>query len=52
MAPKYGNISEINPKKESWSIAARIIRIWFVQDANRGDTHPFSLDMVLMDASV
>jgi hypothetical protein len=32
-------------------MVVRIVRAWFVRDVNR-DAHPFSLDMVLMDASV
>jgi len=51
MAPRWDNIFEISPVKESWSIVVRIVRAWFVRDVNR-DAHPFSLDMVLMDASV
>ena len=51
MAPRSDNISKINPVKESWSIVVPIVRDWFVCDVNR-DTHLFSLDMVLMDASV
>jgi len=51
MAPRSDNISEISPVKESWSIVVRIVRAWFVRDVNR-DKYPFSLDMVLMDASV
>lgn len=50
MAPRSDNISEISPVKESWSIVVRIVRAWFVRDVIR-DAHPFSLDMVLMDAS-
>ena len=50
MAPRsVDNISEISPVKESWTIVVRIVRVWLVRDVNR-DTHPFSLDMVLMDA--
>ena len=51
MAPRSHNISEISLVKESWSIVVRIVRAWFVRDVNR-DKHPFSLDMVLMGASV
>lgn len=52
MAPRsVDNISEVSPVKESWTIVVRIVRAWFVRDVNR-DAHPFSLDMVLMDASV
>lgn len=51
MAARQDLISAISPAKESWSIIARVVRLWFVADLNKQKI-PFSMEMVLMDEKV
>ena len=47
MAPKIQPIEELNPKKEMWRIAVRIVRLWTTTFPN-SDTK--SIEMVLVDS--
>jgi hypothetical protein len=49
LSKTFDKISEINDSKSSWSVKAKVIRLWVVKDFNRNDL-PFSVEMVLMDA--
>ncbi|TKY64066.1 hypothetical protein E2542_SST13956 [Spatholobus suberectus] len=51
MATNHDLISAINPMKESWTIKASVVRLWFVFDLNRQGL-PFFMEMVLMDEKV
>lgn len=51
MAMAFSPISEISTAKESWSILAKIVRLWVVSDFTKHKI-PFSIEMVLMDEQV
>jgi hypothetical protein len=51
MTNTFQRISEINSSKSSWSLKAKVIRLWTVSDFNR-NTLPFSVEMVLIDSEV
>lgn len=48
MANRHDSISSITPAKETWSVAVRVVRLWFVSDFSKQKL-PFSMEMVLMD---
>jgi len=49
--PKSYLIFEINPMREAWSLIVSIVSIWSFRDVLNCKL-PFSLDMVMMDASL
>ncbi|KAK2435994.1 replication protein A 70 kDa DNA-binding subunit E [Trifolium repens] len=44
LSKTFDKISEINDSKSSWSVKAKVIRLWVVKDFNRNDL-PFSVEM-------
>lgn len=47
----FSPISEISTARESWSVLAKIVRLWVVSDFSKHKI-PFSIEMVLMDEQV
>lgn len=51
MALVFTPISEITGGKDSWSILAKVVRLWVVSDLSKHKI-PFSIEMVLIDEQV
>lgn len=49
--PRHDSVSSITPAKESWTIIARVVHLWFVSDFSKQKL-PFSMEMVLQDDKV
>jgi len=45
------SLQELNPKKESWNIVARVVRLWFGEYYTKGKS-PFSMEIFLQDKEV
>jgi len=51
MSMKHGFISDDSLRKQSWTLTARVVRAWFVQDY-KNKKLSFSMKLVLMDRKV
>jgi len=41
MSMKHGFISDVSPRKQSWTLVVRVVRDWFVQDYKNKKTTIF-----------
>ncbi|KEH43498.1 animal RPA1 domain protein [Medicago truncatula] len=48
MSTKHNFISNVSPRKQSWTLVVRVVRAWFGQDY-KNKKLPFSMELVLMD---
>ncbi|XP_039682987.1 replication protein A 70 kDa DNA-binding subunit-like [Medicago truncatula] len=48
MSAKHDFISNVSPRKQSWTLVVRVVRAWFGQD-HKNKKLPFSMELVLMD---
>ncbi|KEH26002.1 PIF1 DNA helicase/replication A1-like protein, putative [Medicago truncatula] len=48
MSTKHNFISNVSPRKQSWTLVVRVVRAWFGQN-NKNKKLPFSMELVLMD---
>ncbi|KEH19553.1 animal RPA1 domain protein [Medicago truncatula] len=48
MSTKHDFISNVSPRKQSWTLVVRVVRAWFGQDY-KNKKLPFSMELVLMD---
>jgi len=51
MSTKHDFISNVSPRKQSWTLVVRVVRAWFVQDY-KNKKLPFLMKLVLMDRNV
>ncbi|AES97852.1 DUF223 domain protein [Medicago truncatula] len=48
ISTKHDFISDVSPRKQSWTLVVRVVRAWFGQDY-KNKKLPFSMEFVLMD---
>ncbi|AES74184.2 animal RPA1 domain protein [Medicago truncatula] len=48
MSTKHNFISNVSPRKQSWTLVVRVARAWFGQDY-KNKKLPFSMELVLID---
>jgi len=51
MSTKHDFISDVSPRKQSWTLVVRVVHAWLVQDY-KNKKLPFSIELVLMDRKV